>query len=262
MAFLKDTPLVLPEDCPASIAKIIGSATLFDSSCSPEARVWYIKKEQGLFLKRSHKGWLQTEAALGQYFYSKGLAPEILEYVSEEHDWVLSRKAIGQDCTSQQYLDDPQSLCRTYGETLRMLHELDYQGCPVPNRTETYLATVDKNYRTGHFEPMEYADAKSLTTEEAWAIVDNNRHSFHQDVLLHGDYCLPNVLLEDGRFSSFIDLGNGGVGDRHIDLFWGIWTLWFNLKTDKYASMFLDAYGRDMVNKEMLQVIYAAEHFG
>lgn len=41
-------------------------------------------------------------------------------------------------------------------------------------------------------------------------------------VLLHGDYCLPNILLDDWKFSGYINLVNGGMGDRHIDILWGI----------------------------------------
>ena len=80
-------------------------------------------------------------------------------------------------------------------------------------------------------------------------------------VLLHGDYCLPNIMLDNWKLSSLIDLGNGGVGDRHVDLFWGAWTLWFNLKTDKYRDRFFDAYGRDKVDEEKIKIIAAAEVF-
>ena len=83
-----------------------------------------------------------------------------------------------------------------------------------------------------------------------------------QDVLLHGDYCLPNVILDNWQFSGFVDVDSGGVGDRHIDLFWGIWSLGFNLKTQAYRDRFLDAYGRDRVDTEMLRVVAAAEVFG
>ena len=82
------------------------------------------------------------------------------------------------------------------------------------------------------------------------------------DTLIHGDYCLPNVMLDNWKFSGFIDLGNGGVGDRNIDIFWGVWTLFFNLHTEKYTDRFLDAYGRDKVNTELLRVVAAAEVFG
>ena len=81
-------------------------------------------------------------------------------------------------------------------------------------------------------------------------------------MLLHGDYCLPNIILNGWKLSGFIDVGSGGVGDRHIDIFWGAWTLWFNLKTDRYRSRFLDAYGRDKADEEILAVIAAAEVFG
>ena len=85
---------------------------------------------------------------------------------------------------------------------------------------------------------------------------------FKRDTLLHGDYCLPNVILDDFRFSGFIDLGCGGVGDRHVDLFWGAWTLKFNLKTDSYKNIFYDAYGRELIDEEMIRAIGAAEVFG
>ena len=94
------------------------------------------------------------------------------------------------------------------------------------------------------------------------AVVEKKGHLFQNDTLLHGDYCLPNIMLEDWKFSGFIDLGNGGVGDRHVDLFWGAWTLNFNLKTDQYRDRFFDAYGRDRVDEDMLRLVAAAEVFG
>lgn len=79
--------------------------------------------------------------------------------------------------------------------------------------------------------------------------------------LLHGDYCLPNILLDDWKFSGFIDLGGSGVGDRHIDIFWGVWTLFFNLKSNAYYERFLDTYGREAVEPEILRTVAAFEVF-
>ena len=92
--------------------------------------------------------------------------------------------------------------------------------------------------------------------------MQDGKSEFRNEVLLHGDYCLPNIMLDDWRFSGFIDVGNGGVGDRHVDLFWGAWTLCFNLGTDKYRKRFFDAYGRDKINTDTLKTIAAAEVFG
>ena len=69
-------------------------------------------------------------------------------------------------------------------------------------------------------------------------------------------------MLDNWKFTGFIDLDHGGIGDRHIDLFWGIWTLGFNLKTDAYRDRFLDAYGTDKIDMEILNAISAFEIFG
>ena len=95
-----------------------------------------------------------------------------------------------------------------------------------------------------------------------FAFLEQNKHLLAHDTLLHGDYCLPNIMLDEWRFSGFIDVGNGGVGDRHVDLFWGAWTLAFNLKTEAYRERFFDAYGRDKVEDHLLSVVAAAEVFG
>ncbi|TMD90064.1 MAG: hypothetical protein E6I73_09175 [Chloroflexi bacterium] len=61
-------------------------------------------------------------------------------------------------------------------------------------------------------------------------------------VLIHGDYCLPNVLVVDGRLSGLIDVGGAGLGDPQDDLAAGVWTLQYNYGAG-LAREFLDAYG-------------------
>jgi len=61
-------------------------------------------------------------------------------------------------------------------------------------------------------------------------------------VLVHGDYCLPNVLVQDGRFSGLIDVGGAGLGDPQDDLAAGVWSLHYNYGPG-HAREFLDAYG-------------------
>jgi kanamycin kinase len=61
-------------------------------------------------------------------------------------------------------------------------------------------------------------------------------------VLIHGDYCLPNVLVAHGKLSALIDVGRAGLGDPRDDLAAGIWTLQYNYGPG-LAREFLDAYG-------------------
>lgn len=93
-------------------------------------------------------------------------------------------------------------------------------------------------------------------------MMQKNRHRLRQDTLIHGDFCLPNVILEQGRFSALIDLGLAGAGDRHIDLYWAVWTLRHYLKTGRYTDEFLRLYGTDRFDYDMLRVVAAFECFG
>ena len=252
----------IPERLPDEIESFISSYPIYDSSCSPEARVYFIERDGGYYLKISERGTLEREAKMNGYFHSRGLGVRVMSYLSEERDYMLTERAEGEDLTHELYLADPKRLAISMGELLRSLHETDYVGCPII-RTPEYLETVERNYKKGYFDLSLFGDKASFkSAEEAYRFVSENAHVLRADTLIHGDYCLPNILFEDWKFSKFIDLGGGGVGDRHIDLFWGAWTLNFNLKTDKFRDIFFDAYGRDVIDDLALRVIEAAEVFG
>lgn len=260
---MKRVPTHMPEGLPQGFLSFAEGARIYDSSCSATARVWFLDKEDGYYLKRSPKGSFKKEAAMTDFFHSKGLGAEVLGYETTDFDWLLTRRVTGEDCTWKPYLDDPKRLCDTTAQLLRTLHETSAEDCPIANRTADYLATVCDNYQAGIFSPEFLPEnQKATTAEEAWEIAQQVGKVLKADTLLHGDYCLPNIMLDHWQFSGFIDLGGAGVGDRHIDLFWGVWTLEFNLKTDHYGERFLDAYGRDVVDQDILAAIPFFEAFG
>jgi len=250
----------LPENIPADLRRLCESARIWDSSCSPEARVVYIDRDGGYFLKSAPAGSLKKEAELARYFHSKGLTAEVLAYTSEnDRDWLLTARVKGEDATHAPYLAEPRRLAEKIGEILRELHEMPHADCPVQDRMTDYFDLVEENYKRGAYD-LSYGDFS--TADEAYKTAMAGKSALKNDTLLHGDFCLPNFLFDNWRFSGFVDLGNGGVGDRHIDLFWGAWTLNFNLGTDGYRDTFFDSYGREKIDEDALRVISAAEIFG
>ena len=237
-------------------------AAVFDSSCSSIAKVYYIEKEGGLYLKAAEAGSLRQETEMDAYFHSLGLGPEVVEYHTEDRDWLLTRAIRGEDCTHGDYLAEPKRLAEAMAQILFDLHRRDFTNCPVQDHTARYLRRAAENYAAGRYDASLFPDNWGhASAEAAWAVVEANGKYLKTDTLLHGDYCLPNIMLDNWQFSGFIDVGGGGVGDRHVDLFWGKWTLNYNLKTDKYCDYFLDAYGRENFDEEMLRVIAAIEVF-
>ena len=251
-------------DFPAPFAPLLQNTRVFDSSCSPQARVYYLEKDGGYFLKVAARGTLAREAAQARYFHTLGLGAAVLDYRTEQgRDWLLTARVAGEDCTHTTYLAHPARLCDLIATRLRALHELSLAGCPVQNHTEIYVKTIEENYQSGVFDPTFLPPVMGdMTADEAFAYFEAHKHLLETNTLLHGDYCLPNILLDNWQFSGFIDLGNGGVGDRHVDLFWGAWTLDFNLGTDRYRDRFFDAYGRDKIDLNKIDLIGVAEAFG
>lgn len=257
--------LQIPHEIPSELNALISKAEIYDSSCSPEARVYYIKADKGYYLKRAKRGTLAAEAKMTEYFHSLQLSAPLISYVTGcEHDWLLTEECFGDDLTHKTYLENPTRLCDSLAQTLRRLHETDFTRCPIQNRMESYFSTVQANYESGIFDSSLFSGSSFVfsSNKEAYDLFVGCRDILCGRSLLHGDYCLPNIIFDNWNFSGFIDLGGGGVGDRHIDVFWGMWTLNFNLKTDKYSERFLDCYGRHLIEKDALRAVAAAECFG
>ena len=247
---------------PAQFHPLLCGSSVFDSSCSPEAQVFYIEKDQGYFLKSAPKSALLQEAELTRFYCGLGLSAQVLAYESLDRDWLLTERIAGEDCLNAQYLACPERLCDTVALLLRRLHDTAAPGCPVADRTARRLETARCNHKAGNFDRSRFPDNWGFRSpEEAAALLETHSPHFRTDCLIHGDYCLPNILLDNWRFSGFIDLAAGGMGDRHFDLHWGLWSLAFNLNTHRYRDRFLDAYGRDAVEEELLRATAALEVF-
>lgn len=256
---MKRTKIDLPiQDLPSELHPFLSNAELYDSSASSNASVLYIHPEY--FLKIDGCGELKQEALLTEQFHRRGLGPAVVRYLSEDRDYLLTKAVPGEDCLA--YLDDPQRLCRVLAHALRRLHELPPAGLPKSARLERYLVSA-KDRDGGYWdESVQMPEFMVRTRDEAWEIMQANKHRLRDDTCIHGDFCLPNIILDRGRFRSFIDFPMAGAGDRHIDLYWAVWSLRYNLKTGRYTDRFLDLYGRDGFDYDMLRVIAAFEVFG
>lgn len=251
------------DNYPDNIKYILKDANIYDSSSSSEASVIFVDKDAGYFVKSANKGALNDEAVMTMYFNSLSLSAKIIEYISADKDYLVTEKIIGEDCISDKYLANPTRLCDTLAEYLSLLHSIDHKDCPITNHTESYLNHAEANYISRNYDKTMFPDSFGYHSEiEAREVILANSKLLKCDTLLHGDYCLPNIVLNDWKLSGFIDVGNGGVGDRHVDIFWAIWTLFFNLKTNAYSKRFIDAYGRDKINNDILRLVAAIEVFG
>ena len=261
------TPITVnPEEYPIEYRSLL-RGEVYDSSCSRAARVLFVDLEGGIYIKRAAAGTLTRQATMSKYFHSLGLGVPVIDYRTVgEQDFLVTLRAEGEDCTHPDHLAQPERLCDLLATTLRALHETAAPDCPVPDHTALYLQTAKENAARGMFDPAYlWGDTLRNTVKsavDAYAIVEREGKQLASDTLLHGDYCLPNVMLKDWRVSALIDLDHAGIGDRHVDLYWGAWTLNYNLGHDNLRSRFFDAYGRDRVDEEKIALISVIETLG
>ncbi len=211
-------------DFPKELHNILMDTDIYDSSSHPDYKVLY--SDLGYYIKMSEKGKLEKEAGMVQIFHQKGMGPKLVSYVSDDKDYMVTRSAKGEDAIH--YLDDPERLCEALANAMKYLHSLEVKEVPVSQYMNAY-AGIEKG--------------KLLK----------------KDTFIHGDFCLPNIMLDNWQFSTFIDVGLAGVGDRHIDIYWVLWSLNYNLQTDKYTDYFLDLYGREMVDMDVLKIVAEVE---
>lgn len=241
---------------PASIAaRIQGAQEQVNRAGCSGAGVSFFDVDGGLYLKTDEPGRLAREATMQAYLHEKGFAPEVLAYETGARDFLLSRRARGETAILLAYRAEPARLAAELGRAARRLHETAADDCPIRGLSAEWLGTFERSrVENRSLYPPVAAYLRIGSAEEVCRYVDQHANLLRDDALIHGDFCLPNCMLENFHFTEFIDAGGAGVGNRHFDLFWTLWSLNRNLACDDFRDIFLNAYGRGDVDERLIRL--------
>ena len=158
--------------------------------------------------------------------------------------WLLTTALPGVDATDPGLRDDPGALVRVLATGLRRFHDVPIVSCPFDFRLSTALRHVARRLDEGRIDPARdfHPEHAHLDAAEAVALLHTSRPASQDLVVCHGDFCLPNVMVQDGRASGFLDLGELGVADRWWDLAVATWSVTWNLGPG-HEALFLATYG-------------------
>lgn len=239
---------------PDELIEWIGDAAIYESSGKSGARTVYIDRDGGAYLKIADRGSLLLASQMQTYFSKYHLSSRVLRYVSADRDYMMTLPLKGDDGISEKYLHEPERLSEVFGQSLRLLHETDTSDCPIRDRMSgLFRLAATSPFQQSHLDDIaEYIGA--ARADKVLAEIASQSGLLKNDVLIHGDYCLPNIMLFNWELEGFIDVADAGIGDRHYDLAWGLWTIKWNLNASKYGHRFLDAYGRDLIDKDRLRI--------
>ncbi|HCK10686.1 MAG TPA: APH(3') family aminoglycoside O-phosphotransferase, partial [Candidatus Latescibacteria bacterium] len=114
--------------------------------------------------------------------------------------------------------DDKARLVEMLASVLIDLHVLPIDDCPIDRGPEQLLARGRKRVETG-IVTQQMVDDQGLSGSPSEALQElvHRMPSTSKLVFTHGDYCLPNVMIQEGRVSGLIDLGYAGISDAYRD---------------------------------------------
>ena len=173
--------------------------------------------------------------------------PEALEAGSNGRAaWLVTQGLHGHDATHGSFRAEPRELVRTLAGGLHQFHSAPVSGCPFDFRLDKAIGLARRRLDEGLIDPERdfHREHQHLTAAQAISQLEDTRPTDEDLVVCHGDYCLPNILIDSGKVVGFVDLGELGVADRWWDLSVATWSLTWNMGPG-YEEAFLEDYGAD-----------------
>ena len=166
---------------------------------------------------------VEQQVQMMQWLEGKIPVPKVLAYeVEDGKSYLLMSKIGGAMSCDIYYLEHPQVLLEALASGLKLLWQVDVKDCPVVRDVDAVLEEARMQVENGlvdldNVEPTTFGEGGFESPNQLLEWLEKHRPAF-EAVLSHGDFCLPNVFLEDGKVKGFIDLGMTGVGDKWNDI--------------------------------------------
>ncbi len=165
---------------------------------------------------------LEAEAARLQWLANRLPVPEVHYYGhNEQYEFLLISELSGIVSCDQTLSDRVPEVVRRLAEGMHMIHRVNISTCPFDMRRDKQLELARQYLAQGMIDATQFnVEFQGLSAQEVYELALQHS-SFNEDlVFTHGDYCLPNILVDQqlNRVNGFIDWGRAGLADRYTDL--------------------------------------------
>lgn len=162
-------------------------------------------------------------------------------------------------------------LVRALADALRRLHATPAADCPFRHPASARVAEARERTRRGLVDESDFDEARrGRRAEDLVADLETLRPEGEVPVLTHGDYCLPNVILDIGTggapgvaevaVSGLIDCGRAGLADPYQDLALAARSITANLGP-QWVPEFFERYGIGEVDDRKLRFYTLLDEF-
>ena len=170
--------------------------------------------------------------------------PHVLGYATENgREFLLLSEVPGIDTSSTALDMESLDVVRLLARGLRMVHEVPIRDCPFDMTLEQVIPLTERNVELGLVEVADFDSERAGGSPGAlFQVLVATRPATEDLVFTHGDYCLPNIMVDGDRLAGFIDWGYAGVGDPYRDFVAAEYSVRRNLG-EAWIPLFFKEYG-------------------
>lgn len=235
---------MMTHDLPDAIQAVTQNTTMLPITVGMSGdAVYKIEADAQYYLKIGHS--LQAEYERLQWLQNKLPVPEVVHYeIHGGKHYLLTSAIEGVMLFRTKFAIE--RCIDIMAEGARLWHSIDKKDCPfdftLQKQIEAARHKLDNHQlKSEDFHSQFYGkSAQELFVDLLNAIPEDADNDL---VLTHGDYCLPNILVNhQGDITGFVDVGEVGISDRHLDLTLGSRSIQYNFGS-KWITHFYNAYG-------------------
>jgi aminoglycoside phosphotransferase/GNAT superfamily N-acetyltransferase len=226
-------PMPLPNELTARLSGY--TSTKVHIGCSSAGVYCYEHEDEINYLKIvAIDDEIRREHELLHWLKGKLPVPEVLYYSEQNgHAFLLLTAADGFmtcDCPEDAVHEPIAQIVKLLAEGLLMLQAVDIHDCPFVNTLDCKLKAALYNIEHDLVDMDDFEDGNDFETPMALYQWLTENRPIEELTFTHGDYCLPNIFIDDNAVTGFIDMGRGGSADKWQDIALCVRSLRYNLR--------------------------------
>lgn len=215
-------------------------------------KVQSLESDDCLLDERDRIRWLQGKLPV----------PEVLYYDRDEsNEYLLLSEVAGLNASDKAYETMLPQLMEQLAVGIKAVHAVDVTDCPFNRTLGKVLEEARRRTEQGLVDEEDFDEERQgLGAAALYQQLLDSRPQEEELVFTHGDYCLPNIILDNGKFSGLIDWGRAGIADKYQDLALAVRSIAHNFG-ERHVSAFLEAYGLHEADKAKLEYYKLLDEF-
>ncbi|MHA1690975.1 MAG: APH(3') family aminoglycoside O-phosphotransferase [Candidatus Heimdallarchaeaceae archaeon] len=216
------------------------------------------EKDSNLFLKiNKYSGdlFFNNEFDMLKWFKDKIPVPEVIyQSKNSDNEFLLLTEIPGKVSYEVFSKSDIETNLILLANGLQSIHAIPIGDCPNQIDIVEMIQHAKERLEQGLINSKNFdVRWKHKTPHDLFKDVLRLKPKKIDSVVTHGDYCLPNVMINDQKLSGFVDLGCAGINDRYYDLAAVSWSISYNFGS-KWLPFFFENYGinYDEVDRERM----------